>query len=108
MQRVGMTWRVDPEHWEEYKEIHLNPWPELVEAIQEVGIRNYNIFAFGTRVFAYLEYDGDEDAQTAMDRLQQTDIKKKWDEEVTIWVLPEAEEGTPIQFLELDRIFYTP
>lgn len=108
MQRVGMTWRVAPEHWEEYKEIHLNPWPKLIEAIQEVGIRNYNIFAFGTRVFAYMEYDGDEDVQTAMDRLQETDIKKKWDEEVTIWVLPEAEEGAGIQFLELERIFYSP
>lgn len=103
-----MTWRVDPEHWEEYKEIHLNPWPELLEALREVGIRNYNIFAFGTRVFAYMEYDGDADVQVAMDRLQQTDIKKKWDEEVTIWVLPEAKEGMPIQFLELERIFYCP
>ena len=107
MKRVGMTWRVDPDHWEEYKEIHLNPWPELVEAIQSVGIHNYNIFAFGTRVFAYMEIDGD-DPYAALDVLSQMDIKKKWDEEVTVWVMPQAAEGSDMQFMELEPIFYSP
>lgn len=107
MKRVGMTWQVDPARWEEYKEIHLNPWPELVKAIQEVGIHNYSIFAFGTRVFAYMEIDGDDPYQ-ALNILAQTDIKKKWDEEVTVWVLPEAVEGSGIQFMELESIFYCP
>lgn len=107
MKRVGMTWQVDPEHWEEYKAIHLNPWPELLTEIQKVGIHNYSIFAFGTRVFAYMEIDGD-DPYAALDALAKTDIKRKWDDEVTVWVLPEAEEGSGIQFLELERIFYCP
>lgn len=107
MKRVGMTWQVDPARWEEYKEIHLNPWPELVKAIQEVGIHNYSIFAFGTRVFAYMEIDSDDPYQ-ALNILAQTNIKKKWDEEVTIWVLPEAVEGSGIQFMELESIFYCP
>ena len=107
MKRVGMTWQVNPANWEEYKAIHLNPWPELLEAIQEVGIHNYSIYAFGTRVFAYMEVEGD-DVYGALNRLSQTDIKKKWDAEVTAWVLPEAEEGSGIQFMELERIFYCP
>ena len=41
MKKVGMTWQVDPKYWEEYKDIHLNPWPELIEAIQAVGIHNF-------------------------------------------------------------------
>ena len=106
MQRVGMTWRVNPEHWEAYKAIHISPWPELLQAIQDVGIHNYSIFAFGTRVFAYMEVDGD--VATALDALTQTDVKRKWDEEVTVWVLPEAEDGTGIQFMELEQIFYCP
>ena len=107
MKRVGMTWRVDPAYWEEYKAIHLNPWPELMAAIQEVGIHNYSIFAFGTRVFAYMEIDGD-DPYAALDVLGQTDIKKKWDEEVTVWVMPQAAEGSAMQFMELEPIFYCP
>ena len=107
MKRVGMTWRVDPEHWEAYKQLHLNPWPELIQAIQDVGIHNYSIYAFGHRVFAYMEIDG-EDPLNAFDILAKTKIKKKWDEEVTIWVLPEAEDGGGAQFLELEQIFYCP
>jgi L-rhamnose mutarotase len=102
-----MTWQIDPAHWDEYKEIHLNPWPALVKAIQDVGIHNYSIFAFGTRVFAYLEIDG-EDPYAALNLLAQTDIKKKWDDEVTAWVMPEAVEGSGIQFMELESIFYCP
>jgi L-rhamnose mutarotase len=105
MKRVGMTWRVQPENWEAYKQIHLNPWPELISAIQAVGIHNYSIFAFGTRVFAYMEVDG-EDAYAALNELAQTEIKQRWDEAVTAWVMPEAEAGNPIQFLELEPIFY--
>jgi len=107
MKRVGMTWRVDPAHWEAYRQIHLNPWPELLKEIQAVGIHNYSIFAFGTRVFAYMEIEGD-DPLDALNRLAQTEIKKHWDEEVTVWVLPEAEEGKGIQFMELEPIFYCP
>jgi L-rhamnose mutarotase len=107
MQRIGMTWRVDPEHWEEYRQIHLNPWPELITAIQEIGIHNYNIFAFGTRLFSYMEFDGD-DLDAAMARLTRTDVKKRWDAEVTVWVEPEAEVGSGVQFMELERVFYCP
>ncbi len=75
MKRVGMTWRVHPEHLEPYTDIHLNPWPELLEAIQAVGIHNYNIFALGNRMFAYLEVDGDIDealGNAGRDRCLQT------------------------------------
>lgn len=107
MKRVGMTWQVNPADWEAYRSIHLNPWPELMIAIQEAGIHNYSIYALGTRVFAYMEIDGD-DPYEALGRLAQTEIKKKWDAEVTVWVAPEAQEGTGLQFMELERIFYCP
>ncbi len=114
LKRIGMTWRVDPVHWQSYKDIHLNPWPELLEAIRAVGIRNYSIFAFPdaptsghTRVFAYMEYEGD-DIMEAFAQLAKTEIKKKWDAQVTVWVLPEAVEGSGVQFLPLEQIFFCP
>lgn len=106
MKRVGMTWRVDPSHWKSYKQNHLEPWPELIDEIQKVGIHNYSIYAFGTRVFAYFEVEGD--AQKALDRLSATEVKKRWDEEVTRFVLPSADESTEVQFMELETIFYCP
>lgn len=112
MKRIGMTWQVKPEHWAAYKDIHLNPWPELLDAIRAAGIHNYSIFAFpdapaggGTRVFAYMEIDGD-DVLEAFNALAQTEIKKQWDAEVTAWVLPEAVEGSGVQFMPLEPIFF--
>lgn len=107
MKQIGMTWRVDPEHWEEYKAIHLSPWPELIRAIQECGVHNYSIFALGTRLFAYMEYDGD-DLGAALAALEQTEVKKRWNAEVTVWVEPEAADGAGVQFMELERVFYCP
>jgi L-rhamnose mutarotase len=54
-----------------------------------------------------MEIEGD-DVYAALTTLAQTDIKKKWDAEVTAWVAPEAEDGTEIQFMELEPIFYCP
>ena len=107
MKRVGMTWRVDPLYWEEYRDIHLHPWPELLQAFKEHDVRNFNCFAFGTRVFAYLEIEGD-DVYEVLGRVALTPIKRKWDAEVGVQVLPEAEDGCGIQFLELEHIFYSP
>ncbi len=102
-----MTWQVSPEHWEAYEAIHLKPWPELIDAIQAEGIHNYSIFAFGTRVFAYMEVD-DDDVQAALARLSATEIKQRWDAEVTTLVMAEAAEGSGVQFLELKPIFFCP
>ena len=106
MKRVGMTWRVYSEQLEPYTDIHLNPWPELLEAIQEVGIHNYSIFALGDRMFAYMEVEGDIDK--ALAALGETDVYKLWAAEVNPWVKPEAIEGGGIQFMEIDQIFFCP
>ena len=79
----------------------------LIAAIQAVDIHNYSIFAFGDRVFAYMEVAGD-DVYAALNELAQTEIKRKWDASVTIWVTPEAAGGSGIQFMSLEPIFYCP
>lgn len=108
MKRVGLTWRADPDNWEFYRDIHINPWPDLIPEFQKVGIHNFSVWAFGTRLFGYLEIPDDEDVYDLLGKVGETDIKIKWDEEVTVHVLSEAEEGTNIQFLELEEIFYVP
>ena len=107
MTRIGMTWRVDPDKWDEYKAIHLDPWPELIEALQSVGIHNYCIYAFGLQMFAHMEVDSDDPA-AAMAELQATDVMKRWNEKVLPWVQLEAEDDTGVQFMELEQIFYCP
>jgi L-rhamnose mutarotase len=107
MKQVGMTWQVDPEHWDEYRAIHLNPWPELLQNFAAHGIHNFNCYAFGTRVFATLEIE-DDDVYEALAKAARTEVKRRWDAQVTIHVLPDAGEDTGKQFLQLERIFHSP
>jgi L-rhamnose mutarotase len=110
MKKVGMTWKAKPEHWEEYKDIHLKAgeeWPELLQAFAEHGIHNFNCFAFGTRIFAYLEIEGD-DVYEALGKVAQTPVKKKWDAKVMPWLEPKVAEDSDLQFLEIEQIFYSP
>jgi L-rhamnose mutarotase len=53
------------------------------------------------------QYFGD-DLGAALAALEQTEIKKHWNAAVTVWVEPEAADGTGVQFMELERVFYCP
>lgn len=58
MVRHGWVIRVKPEKLEEYKRIHANAWPEVLEMIKKCNIRNYSIYHKDGYLFSYLEYWG--------------------------------------------------
>ena len=53
----GYAWvlEVRPGYEEEYKKRHDEIWPEMLEALKEAGISNYNIFRHGLTLFGYFE-----------------------------------------------------
>ena len=61
MKRFGQLIGLRPEVLEEYKRYHAAVWPEILDAIREAGIRNYSIFHFDGKLFAYFEYTGPDD-----------------------------------------------
>ena len=60
IKRFGQVIRVKPEKLDYYKELHANPWPCVLEKLQECNIRNYSIFYKDGLLFAYFEYIGDD------------------------------------------------
>ena len=82
-------------------------WPELLEAFAEHGVHNFHCFAFGYRIFAYLETE-DDDVYEVLGRVAQTPVKQKWDAKVVPWLQPEAAEGSGVMFLDLESVFYSP
>ncbi len=62
MARVAWTAELRPDKVDEYVAAHAAVWPDALEAITAAGIRNYSIFLFGNRVFAYYECDEPERA----------------------------------------------
>jgi L-rhamnose mutarotase len=77
MQRVCSVLQVKKERIGDYLAAH-QVWPELLQAMRDVGIRNYSLFmAKDGMVVEYLETENPEEA---LRRVSQTDVSRRWEE----------------------------
>lgn len=60
MKRVAQVIGLDPEQVDEYERVHRDVWPGVLAQIANSGIRNYSIYRYGTLLFSYFEYVGDD------------------------------------------------
>lgn len=60
MKRYGSVIKLRPEKEEEYKKLHANVWPEVLNMICACNIRNYSIFLRDGFLFSYFEYHGED------------------------------------------------
>jgi len=77
MQRLCFTFEIYEGQEAEYKKRHDEIWPELVEAIQQSGLRNYSLFRRGTTVVGYCEGD---DIPGAFAKIGESPSNAKWSE----------------------------
>ena len=68
---------IRPGYEEEYKKRHDEIWPEMVQMLKEAGLRNYNIFRYGIKLFGYFETD---DLNKSINFISNSEINKKWSE----------------------------
>jgi len=77
MKRMGFCLNLRPGAVDEYKRLHANVWPEVLDAIARAHITNYSIFLKEPEnlLFGYWEYMGDDFsadmAEVAKDRRTQ-------------------------------------
>lgn len=76
-QRYGSVIKVKPEKLKEYKDLHVNPWPEINRMISSCNIRNYSIFYKDGYLFSYFEYTG-EDFQADMAKMAADSLTQEW------------------------------
>ncbi len=104
MQRIGFLIRVKPDKLDEYKRLHAQVWPELLEELSKAGMRNYSLWLKpdGTE-FGYLEC---EDWQAACAYLDKSEVHTRWQEFMRDFLDTAAtgEGGQPIEMLE--EVFY--
>ena len=79
MQRMGMVIGIRPEKIAEYKELHANCWPEILQGIEDCNIRNYSIWLHeGERLlFGYWEYHGSDFAADA-EKMADDPVTQRW------------------------------
>ena len=76
MERVCFTFEIYEGKVAEYEKRHDEIWPELVEAINTSGFKNYSIFRRGLTAIGYMECVPDK--KTAFAKLSSYDVNAKW------------------------------
>jgi L-rhamnose mutarotase len=76
MQRICFHLRVRPDRMAEYKQRHLEVWPEMLQALRETGWRNYSLFLSEDGLLTgYLECDDFAKARSAM---AEREVNARW------------------------------
>lgn len=88
MSHYAWVLEVRPGYEEEYQKRHDEIWPEMLTALKQAGIRNYNIFRHGLTLFGYFETD---DLEATKASLAESDANRRW-----------AEYMAPIMRIEID------
>ncbi len=77
MQRYGMVINIRPGKVEEYKKLHADVWPGVLNKITECNIRNYSIYLKDNTLFSYFEYIGN-DFNADMVKMAADPATQKW------------------------------
>lgn len=109
MNRIGFLLKVKPERIEEYKQIHKNVWPDMLEVLTETGWHNYSLFMRDDGLlFGYFETPHDFDTvRAAMDKKE---VNKRWQEQMAPFFESSTGERTHADkmMVELEQVFYLP
>ncbi len=101
-QRVAFRLRVKPERLEEYKRLHREVWPELLNDMRAASIRNYSIFADGPELFGYLECD---DWTAASAALAASDANRRWQAYMRDYLATPVDPSAPEPLRLLEEVF---
>lgn len=77
MKRYGSVIGVNPQKIEEYKKLHANVWPGVLETIKGCHIQNYSIYLKDNMLFSYYEYTGDNYEQD-MEKMSADPLTQEW------------------------------
>ncbi|MHC4061468.1 MAG: L-rhamnose mutarotase [Planctomycetota bacterium] len=77
MGRYGMVINVKPEKFAEYRRLHADVWPAVLDMIKQCNIRNYSIYHKDGLLFSYFEYEG-TDFEADMAKMAADPTTQKW------------------------------
>ena len=102
VQRVGMLMQLKAGMEQAYQEEHRTIWPEIMEGIVRVKIRDYSIFLIGRVLFSYFQV---EDLGKAFQELAGDPDNQRWQAHMAgmFDVGPGISNGTTVT---LDEVFF--
>ena len=103
--RYAMAVRLKDEKREFYIKNHANVWPEILNELKKIKVKNYSIYLKEDFMFGYLEYDGDKFDQDMAD-MGKIPIVKKWTDLMIECFSPFPNNENNNSWVMMDEIFY--
>jgi L-rhamnose mutarotase len=108
MRRFGQLIGLRPERLEEYKRYHAAVWPEILGALRKAEIRNYSIFHFDGKLFAYFEYHGpDAEFEERMREIARAPRMREWWDVMDPMQQPPAGRRPGDWWASMEEVFHT-
>lgn len=106
MNRIGFLLKVKKDKLEEYKKIHQDVWPDMLDALRRCGWHNYSLFMRDDgQLFGYFETP--HDLQTASDAMKKEAVNTRWQTMMApFFESPDGARADEI-FIELQEVFHT-
>lgn len=79
VRRVASVILLRPEFEEEYRRLHTEVWPDVLEQIRRSGIRNYSIFLRDGMLFSYFEHVGTDYASDLAAMAADATTRRWWE-----------------------------
>ena len=106
MRRFGQIIKVKPDCIADYERIHAATWPEVLATIHASNMRNYSIFRYGTWLFAYFEYIGDDFAAD-MQKMANDPKTREWWEHTDPMQEPMEDRSEGEWWATMKEVFHT-
>jgi L-rhamnose mutarotase len=102
--RVCFLLKIRPDKVAQYKDRHAHVWPEMLEALEETGWRNYSIFLRRDGVLVgYLETDDFEKCCAAM---KNHPVNTRWQTEMAQFFESLGDSAVDDNLFPLEEIFH--
>jgi L-rhamnose mutarotase len=91
MERIAFKLKLREGKRDEYRRLHDNIWPELLEVLKEAGIQNYTIWNAGDDLFGYYEV---HDTGHSNSTLANRPVIARWNEIMSDIYYPDIDPET--------------
>jgi L-rhamnose mutarotase len=104
MSRVCFILRVRPDRLDEYRARHREVWPEMLEALRDMGWRNYSLFLREDGLLVgYLECDDFDASRAAM---EERDVNARWQADMAPFFELPGGERPDTGLVRLEEVFH--
>ena len=105
MKRVGSVIGVNMSKLDEYKRLHADVWPKVIDMIKQCNIRNYSIYYMNGMLYSYYEYTGD-DYEKDMSKMAADPVTQEWWKLCNPCQIPVPDRKPGEWWAEMEEVFH--